>query len=605
MSSVIETVVIKHHEITTKSHMFVRSFLLHSFDPNNPDCLPELDQKFFYQCIRALGAMDKKGADKGPLYSSIENFYLTRFSSQRFDMSGMSNSINQIALDMETVTVNNIWMNFQKRLRNFINQLIPFYVPDWKIKIKNRMKPRPEVEKLKKAFEKNDPTGLEGNYLIFFNLFILFVIPRDYDGRTSLNYEAKVNPTKYLFHLLWMARYLEDNHDRIMTLPKEIRYWKKFGQVLPLRTEVIPCHTTLTTTILRTELSKPLMKIIREQPENRKLTLKQASTTEGVNERFWDVLIDRSKPIFNRQKRPFSWHIKTDGVSASILFGYERKRPIEPKDPFLREDQLTQEQKDSFKNKVVLGCDPGNGNIVTIRGPVGDRITYTKRQREFECGFDLYNNYIRNKRQTRINGKTVEEIESVLSSEDSRSVNLDRFLSFVRRKLEVNSQVSQVYYHPRIRRKRLDRYVRTQKSESRLLNKIEETFGQDIVIGYGDWSVGSQNTLQRSSPAPRIGIRRKINQRFPTVSVDEFRTSKICPLCQGTMDNYQKKHRLLQCSCTVNINGMIHQRIMNRDDVGSENIRALFIRTLNGLERPGIFCRGSPSSQEDTCRRNN
>ena len=73
------------------------------------------------------------------------------------------------------------------------------------------------------------------------------------------------------------------------------------------------------------------------------------------------------------------------------------------------------------------------------------------------------------------------------------------------------------------------RFVYARKSEDRFLNKMEEAYGKDAVIAYGDWSRKTQ--MKHFMPTMGVGLRKLVAKRFQTVTVNEFRTSELCYRC--------------------------------------------------------------------------
>ena len=68
------------------------------------------------------------------------------------------------------------------------------------------------------------------------------------------------------------------------------------------------------------------------------------------------------------------------------------------------------------------------------------------------------------------------------------------------------------------------------KSEEKTLNKVEKTYGKDIVLAYGNWSRRSQTKL--FMPTMGAGLRKILSKRFESVSVDEDMTSELCCNCK-------------------------------------------------------------------------
>lgn len=80
------------------------------------------------------------------------------------------------------------------------------------------------------------------------------------------------------------------------------------------------------------------------------------------------------------------------------------------------------------------------------------------------------------------------------------------------------------------------------------LNKIRETFGENLLIGYGNWSRDTQ--MKHFMPTMNKGLRKEIHRKYDTVTVNKCLTSKTCCMCMSQLENYRDKkgrkiHRLL------------------------------------------------------------
>ena len=81
------------------------------------------------------------------------------------------------------------------------------------------------------------------------------------------------------------------------------------------------------------------------------------------------------------------------------------------------------------------------------------------------------------------------------------------------------------------------------KSEEKFLNKVEKTYGKDIVLAYGNWSRRSQ--MKHFMPTMGAGLRKLLSKRFETISVGEYRTSKLCCNCEKELQHQEVKGKSL------------------------------------------------------------
>jgi len=59
------------------------------------------------------------------------------------------------------------------------------------------------------------------------------------------------------------------------------------------------------------------------------------------------------------------------------------------------------------------------------------------------------------------------------------------------------------------------KYQRQQRSEDLLIQRIKETYGSNLVIGYGQWAHSNPN-LRNQAPIPSAHLIHKLSQHFTT-----------------------------------------------------------------------------------------
>ena len=134
-------------------------------------------------------------------------------------------------------------------------------------------------------------------------------------------------------------------------------------------------------------------------------------------------------------------------------------------------------------------------------------------------------------------------------------------------------------------------YSYSKKSIDTFLNKIKETFGENILIGYGNWSRSSQ--MKHFMPTMNKGLRKLIHKKYDTITINECNTSKKCCDCNKDLEYYKDKEgekifRLLICSnCVSCENKKIVFR--TRDANSSINIMKLTSCWIEKQERPLCF----------------
>ena len=123
------------------------------------------------------------------------------------------------------------------------------------------------------------------------------------------------------------------------------------------------------------------------------------------------------------------------------------------------------------------------------------------------------------------------------------------------------------------RRRRYAAHCGRRSSEDRFCSRIEEAYGRDVVILYGNW--GRSPNLKHQPPSPGVGLRRRLARRFETYLVPEPYTSSRCPTCEsGDLEKPRQDqrlrrpvHHLLRCP-----NQKCSCRWWHRDVLGALNI---------------------------------
>lgn len=119
------------------------------------------------------------------------------------------------------------------------------------------------------------------------------------------------------------------------------------------------------------------------------------------------------------------------------------------------------------------------------------------------------------------------------------------------------------------------------RSEDKFIDRIGKVFGQDIILAYG--AGAGWHAIKGMASTPTTGLRRRIAQKYSTVTIDEFRTTITCSRCRGKVEkDYSRRitHiedkkevplRSIRCCYNALCGGF---RRWNRDYNAAINIRA-------------------------------
>ena len=564
----IESLVHDINQLIIHTYQFIRLYILYCYHNKIP--FPNLDDEFVVYCVRTLGIKAKCGRKpkNKNLLTTLETFYHSEFqpifNHQKVDLKNKSYSLPLIAIQICTAINNNIQERFVTHLFRFINQTTQDITHDKNLlrSLKNQIIHKQPIQ---------DPMFNEWS-----KKYLKHIIPSEI--QISIFYDLKINPLQYLPCLIYMCDVLEKQN-------------KKLFQCLPLRSSNIPKHITLSTSCI-TELFCP-------PKYDKSYSLKHV---KEIQNGMWDSFLKMNHKIFKNKKYSFAHQIQTDGISCCLLFMRKdlikktKRKLFVPKTPINEEDEkefynieeLSIDQLKSLRNKKVIGCDPGKRSLVYMVDNMGHKLRYTSPQRRKESKIK------RNKMILSIEKEKehIIELETKLSEHNSKCINYQKFKQYLIDKNEFNDQTEEFYHRSVWRKASFREYSYGKKSIDKFLNRIKETFGDNLLIGYGNWSRDTQ--MKNIEPTMGKGLRRLIHKRYETVTVNEYNTSKKCCQCFRDMENYidedgEKVYRLLVCSrCVSSENKQTIYRA--RDNNGAKNMLMLTREWIKNQRRPREFC---------------
>ena len=267
--------------------------------------------------------------------------------------------------------------------------------------------------------------------------------------------------------------------------------------------------------------------------------------------------------------------IKTDGVGCSVLLvklkngklvyiTSKMQREVKTKlvslDKYIENAEITKE----MKNKRIVTIDPnlsdiiycvsknikekvivdGNNKLKIIDDEKIITFRYTQNQRRLETRNKKYNKLQDSiNKETKINKRTVKEIESELSNYDSKTTNYNNFIDYCKKKNEINRLLFVHYSQKVFRKLKFNRYTNTQKSESKMIKNFSNKFGKpdECTVILGDYDKGEHN-MKGKEPIINRRIRNIFrNNGYEVYIINEFRTSKLCNKCESNCNTFHKR----------------------------------------------------------------
>jgi hypothetical protein len=411
--------------------------------------------------------------------------------------------------------------------------------------------------------------------------------------KKSVHYDVKVRPFYYLKGMLYMNSILEEND-------------RKLFQPIPLRTDIIPKYITLDTASL-------ISLFCPEKGKDGKKT-KKGELLKNIKENqldIWTSFVDLNNKIFRNKHYQFSYQLQTDGVGCSLLFirkdlaenkKWGSKTPIVEEKEYPQLETLDDQIIEDLKPRKIIGCDPGKRSLVYMVDDEGNRLQYTAPQKRIESK-SKRNAYVLGIEKRR---SGIIEKETALSVQNAKTSKLEKFKTYLVEKTRLNNNTKEFYQREVWRKMKFRSYSYGKKSVEVFLNKIKESFGDNLLIGYGNWSRDTQ--MKHFMPTMNKGLRKLIHRKYDTVTVNECMTSKMCCECKSELENYKdergrKIHRLLVCKSQVCVSSQNKKAVYKTRDLNSAvNILNLTRMWLERKDRPFEFChksRSSPLSKED------
>jgi len=563
---ILNELVFDINDLVIHTYQFIRLYLLHLY--HKQITFPTIDETFILYCIKTLGTRDNRGkqSKNTTLLEQLDDFYATEY--QPFLQHEKSNLKNQtfllpyVATQIHTCLSNNIQEHFIQHLLRFINKTTNHITADKAIlhKFKHQLV----------MVEETDPT-----FDAWKHTHLSHIFPSNI--KNNIHYDVKSRQFEYLKGMLYMNSVLEDQEHKLF-------------QPLPLRTNIIPKHILLDTA--------SIISLFCPETDKEGNKIKKGELLKSIKDNqydIWNAFLDMKNKIFKNKYYQFYYQIQTDGISCSLLFirkdlkdkkwGY-RVATI-PDQEFHNIEDLSKEKLNDLKPRNIIGCDPGKRNLVYMVDENGKKLQYTAPQRKRESKQKT------NQRILLVEKKkhNIIEKETQLSFQNSKSVNMERYRLYLVGKDKLNKETLDFYKKEVWRKMKFRAYSYGKKSIDTFLNKIKETFGDNILIGYGNWSRSTQ--MKHFMPTMNKGLRKLIHKKYDTITINECNTSKKCCGCLGNLSYYKTKEnkevfRLLSCSNCVSCENK--QTVFRTRDVNSAvNIRNITKCWIENQERNPAF----------------
>ena len=622
---IIEELVIRINKIVIHAYQFLKLYLLHLYENNKS--FPELDKDYISDIFKVItkrkcGSGGYTEKNMPSQLKILTNFYNSHYSQTISDSNDdilyydkLSYILPYESIDMITNINNNVQEHFMSHLNRYVNvvfnlksqrESITKNTKDKVLRKELHKKLYQEFNNIKKdliTFDK--PLTSDEKYHEWINLQKQKLYPNKTSfENNNIHYELKSNTQSFLTGMFYICQELKINNERISNNQEQI----KLFNVLPLRTNIIPKFLSIDSCAL---ISNFLGN------ESTSEHLKNYKKDDNQYE-LWNRFFRLNKQVFKKNNYMFNYMIRTDGISCCILFirvdkngkplskTYQNKKCCQTDNmKYIEDIEITSE----LKKKRIVCIDPNVSSDLIYcgsRNEENELITfrYTQNQRRLETRKKKYSKIIDNvNKETIVNNKSVKKIETLLSKLNSKTCNYDKFKEYCIEKNKINKLLFKHYEQTFFRKFKLNAFINTQKSESKMIQNFKNKFGdpKNTVIVLGDFDKGSNN-MKGLEPAVNKRFRRLFkNTGYETYLINEFRTSKLCNCCNNELETFimkpskkpKTKGQLCQCFGLLRCKSVMPQCnvIHNRDKNAVQNMLNIVQSIFNTGKRPIKFTR--------------
>lgn len=586
---ILNQLVMECHEIVIRTYQLIRLYVLYKY--YHGQSIPHLDKDTILYFIRAGGIRDHRGRKSvdQSFETELDQFYEKEFQpcfkKGKYNLHNKSYLTPYLAQQIQTGFNNNIKVHFLTRIRRFMNLTKPFAIETEEEKnVFSKVKNLILLDKHGMIPEPYQPwsQNIKKNYL-----------PPTYEK--CYGYDVKVNPDKYLFFTIKMNQVIEQNNEEIrqsqLTEEEKRIQLKKLFQPIPLRNTIIPCYMTLDAN-----------SVLSMFGGNGDSSMNQH--TKLNKEYIWSKIFCTEKSVMKRKGYEYKT-IQTDGIGVSICFQKVGRRYHTIDNPDQEGDQipyitdLSETDLETCRQRKMVGVDPGKQSLVHMMDQDRNQLRYTASQRRVESRSKRCQNITLHEKMIH----HIQEEEAKLTSYQCQTVDYQKFKSYITEKTKLNDTVRDFYERELFRKMKWRKWIARRRSEDLFLNRIEQTYGkpEEILLCYGNWSQTKQ--MKHLKPTMGVGLRKKINQKFDMVLIDEFRSSKLCNQCHQELTHYQTKdstqpnqvqsiYRLLVCPhCRSDSLTSKNSYFFNRDANACGNLLHIGQTWLDTGIRPVEYCR--------------
>ena len=520
--------------ITSLLYDFIKLRFLYNIENNNNEF--DLHNRTYINklCCHILNITNKKTYNK-----LIDDFIK---NNQVYNNIPNRNRTTEILKEVLDNIITHIKVNIQEHYIDHLLKFIKLFINYYDNNKDNKLKFYSFILNMENNKNKINFNDLSNKLQEFYNEYIdIFNVKFDkYKKDKSLYYNIKISPESYFKSMYLINKEFEDYNNNIKELINKTEDKKekdklnssiiKLFNILPSKNNYfnnyIPFNITSLASLINYKITKTKGKTIKQD--------------NNLIQNMFNELFNFNK-LNIRKNLIFTGHFETDGIGCSLQF-YNIKHKITKKkedNDLIYLNKLKKEELNNLKDKKIIGIDPGKYNILYMSDGY-DKLRYTIHQRKYESGILKRNNFI-----NKIKSEEIREIETYLSSFNSKTNYYNNFKLWLENKYKYFDKLFSFYNNNKFRRLKMEIYQKKIQSENKLVNNIKNKFGNNLILIFGDWS--DEQGYRTGETSTCKGIKKKLSKYYESYLVDEYNTSKLCCKCGNKLEHYKDKFRLLIC----------------------------------------------------------
>ena len=531
----INETVIRTNKIIIKTYLLLRSWILYQHQQQAETlmmnksiiklaiqviCSPKNTTRRTKENKHQVPSDQQKKQFKDQCYQELQE--LNPFQPENAEH--LSHILEHQATFLLTAIENNVKCHFHEHLKRYVNTIMEIQYPESLADTNSKKQFQRDLYKVKDDLLNNRcPSQYQSDkrFHEWMTQQKPIILPH-LDPSETYYEDVYEHPDHYLKHMIHMNQEID-------------RLGCAMFQFFPLRTDLIPKHIQIDTSVLidlfiNQGNSECLTKIqecqdalwstfFRIKPCVKNYQFDHAILTNGVSVSY--RLIHQSEKIKKqlqyknmKRGRELACECRKQGIEKPTK-EKPKKKPKQSKtakpSEFSYIDEVSREELEGDH----AFCDGGKKTLLSIINDGDQTLNYTNQQRLHETKSLKYQRLLYNLRFQ----KGILMIEQELSGYNSKTCDYDLFRQYMLKKIEINEKLYSLYEDPKFRRYQWYSYLNRQRSESHMIDQVSVLF-ESSPITKKKHSISRKNKQLRKGKRTRRSIKKK-NRRAMKIQKKE------------------------------------------------------------------------------------